>query len=130
MQEYYLSNQRLSGIRTESSECIYGMLKRRWPILKCMRVHLPFAMDLILCCCILHNIAVKWNIEEVGDEDPDDDMEEGEEGEEEEEQDGVVQIMDDAVDNATTRARGALLRDNLRAQMPPPTGAERRAMNV
>ena len=100
------------------------MLKRRWPILKCMRAHLPFAMDIILCCCILHNIAVKWNIGEVGEEDPDDD------DMEEEEQDGDVQIMDDVVDNATTRANGSLLRDNLRAQMPQPTTAERRAMNI
>ena len=46
----------------ESTECIYGMLKRRFPIIKGMRTHLDHSMAISLAVCILHNIATLWNM--------------------------------------------------------------------
>jgi hypothetical protein len=38
-----LFNQRLSGLRTAMTECIFGVLKRRMPCLNQLRCHLPLA---------------------------------------------------------------------------------------
>ena len=97
----------------EASECIYGMLKRRWPIVTSMRTNLEHSMSISLAVCILHNIAVKWGMPQVGeDEDP-----------EEEEQ---IIVVEEDQERAEVRARGDILRNRLRANMPPPTDEERR----
>ena len=84
-----------------------------------MRNHLPFAQEIILCCSILHNIAIKWRAEE-----PEEDDEEEDYGWDR------VAVIDDELDNAIIRARGAMVRDNLRLQMPPPTPSELRRLNL
>ena len=98
------------------------MLKRRWPILKSMRNHVDNAMAIILTCCILHNVAIKWDAE-----DPPDDAEDSDEDEEGVEEDVII---DDDLDNARIRAQGAMVRENLRENMPPPTASERRRINM
>ena len=111
----------------ESSECIYGILKKRWPILTSLRNHLPNAMEIILTCCILHNILIKWGLEEDEDEDEEDENVEGNDDdndENEDEEDNDVEVIDDDLDNATIRARGAVVRENMKDNMPPPTPAE------
>ena len=87
--------------------------------MKSLRNHLPTAMDTILACSILHNIAVKWGI---GEPDVDDD--------DEEEEQEVAILEEDELDNALIRARGSVLRENLRRQMPPPTESESRRLNL
>ena len=48
-------NNALSGARTLMMECLYGRLKRRFPILKQLRSHLKYSKRIIVVCCILHN---------------------------------------------------------------------------
>ena len=60
-----------------------------------MRNHVKNAMDIILCCCILHNIAIKWNADEPPEEEVEND------GDEEDEDETVI---DDELDNALIRA--------------------------
>ena len=55
-----LFNRRHSGARCEMTENLYGIWKRRFPILRCLRVNLPNAYKIIICCAILHNLSVLW----------------------------------------------------------------------
>ena len=69
-----LFNVRHSSARCEMTECIYGMLKRRFPILVWMRNKLQNAIKIIMCCVILHNIAIEWNEPLPEDEDGPEDI--------------------------------------------------------
>lgn len=55
-----LFNTKLSALRTILTECIFGILKRRWALLQ----HLPYNMEMsqkfILCAMILHIMSVLW----------------------------------------------------------------------
>ena len=42
------------------TECIYGILKRRFPIIKHIRNELPNAILIVQACTVLHNIALDW----------------------------------------------------------------------
>lgn len=64
-------NNRLNAIRTRMTENIFGRWKRRFPILKGMRVHLPAARRIMIATAVLHNMAVLWR-----DEDPEHEEEE------------------------------------------------------
>ena len=75
-------------------------------------------MDIILCCCILHNVAIKWDSNKCP-------QDQGEHVDNEE-----IVLVDDNLDNEFIRAQGALVRDNLRLEMPPPSASERRRMNM
>ena len=99
------------------------MLKKRWPILKNLKNHLPTALDIILACCILHNVALEWGEDQEDDDDSEEDSDEESESEEE------VDIQDDELNNDNIRERGARLRENLRENMPPPTASESRRLN-
>lgn len=63
-----LFNRRISGLRTVMSENIYGIWKRRFPILKAMRTDLKFSQKIILATAILFNLGRMW-----GDDGPDED---------------------------------------------------------
>ena len=52
-------NGALSGLRTCMTENIYGRLKGRFPILRQLRYDLKFSKQVIIACCVLHNIAEK-----------------------------------------------------------------------
>ena len=82
-----------------------------------LRTHLPQSMKIALCCCILHNVSVKWGIEEP----PDDDQRD--------EDDDII-IVDDDVGRAAVRARGEVIRDRMRVNMPPPTRSESAKMGI
>ena len=110
-------NLRLSGLRMESSECIYGMLKRRWPIIKGMRTTLNNAMQISLAVCILHNISVRWGMPDP----PGDEQEDGMDDEE-----GL--ILEEDLEVAEVRAQADTLRNRLKDNMPPATPAEVRKM--
>ena len=104
----------------ESSECIYGMLKRRWPIVTAMRTNLANSMSISLAVCILHNIAVKWGMPQIGeDEDP----------EEEEEEEEII-LLEEFEERADVRARADILRNRMRENMPPPSNAEIQKMRA
>ena len=55
-----LFNLRHSGLRTEMTENIYAMWKRRWPITKHEREDLPTAKKTIVATAVLHNLCIRW----------------------------------------------------------------------
>ena len=99
-------NRRLSGLRTVMSENIYGVWKRRFPILREMRMNLVTCQKIIVATGILFNIGRRW-----GDEEPEED------GVDDDEADDVI-IQDLSV--ATVRLRGKVERDRLKDAMPMP----------
>ena len=56
-----LFNVRHSQCRVEQTENIYGMLKRRFPLVKYIRVQLNNAVRITTAAAVLHNMAVEWN---------------------------------------------------------------------
>ena len=101
-------NRRLSGLRTVMSENIYGVLKRRFPILRNMRMHLEMSQKIIVATGILFNIGRLW-----GDDEPEADNVE----DDNDAQDVVVQ---DAMSAAVIRLQGQIERDRLKDAMPMP----------
>ena len=67
-----LFNRRISGLRTVMSENIYGVWKRRFPIIKALRTHFQLSQKLIVATAILFNMGRIW-----GDGEPDDEDGEG-----------------------------------------------------
>ncbi len=56
-----LFNLRLSGLRAEGPENIFGMWKSRWPIIKHVRLNHDKAMEAVFATAVLHNLCVHWN---------------------------------------------------------------------
>lgn len=111
-----LFNIRLCGLRTEMTENIYGMLKKRFPILRQLRFKMAKAQQVILCTAILHNICIEW-----GDEDlPDDQADLND--------DDVQGPGDDHPADHQAAWLGAQERIHLMNTMPPATSGERRRM--
>ena len=109
-----LFNRRLSGARTMMSECLFGVWKARFPILKNLRTHFPLSQKIVVATAVLFNIARLWQ---------DEDMEDGEEdSDDEEDYDGGGRadqvVVHDEV-SATVRLRGQVLREKLMNEMPP-----------
>ena len=105
-----LFNRRLSGLRTVMSENVYGVWKRRFPILKSMRTKLELSQKVIIATAVLFNIGRQWgddlNNDESDEDDSDDDSDD--------ERDTVV-VQDG--DPASTRVRGQVERDRLKDYM-------------
>ena len=57
-----------SRLRTVMTENIFGQLQMRFSILRNTRTHLPFSQKIIIACCMLHNMAKKWNKEDPSNE--------------------------------------------------------------
>ena len=98
-------NTRLSRLRTVCTENIFGIMKRKYPILKSLRAHHARARRVIYACAILHNLSVRWRMQ---DEDDDDDN-----------YDPAVPaferaaIVEDAAPLRVVRERGQIVRDQL-----------------
>ena len=103
-----LFNRRLSGLRTVMSENIYGVWKRRFPILKSMRTDFLLSQRIIVATAVLFNIGRLWGDEEDDDEERDDD------DEPDGEMDQVVVLEGDP---GTVRVRGQVERDRLKDAM-------------
>ena len=54
-------NVRHSQARVERTENIYGIWKRRFPLIKHIRLHVKDAVRVITATAILHNMAMTWN---------------------------------------------------------------------
>ena len=113
---------------TRESRNILFILQRLWPILTSLRNHLPNALEIILACCILHNIRVKWGLFDPEEDEDEDEDEQQDENEGEEMDD--IDLIDDDLNNVAIRARGAVLRENMRNNMPPPTASEMRRIRM
>ena len=55
-----LFNVRHSQARVEMTENIYGMWKKRFPLIKHIRLHVNNAVRVITASAVLHNMAVEW----------------------------------------------------------------------
>ena len=104
-----LFNRRLSGLRTVMSENLYGVWKRRFPILKNLRMDLEPSQKIIVATAVLFNAARMWN-----DIDPDD---EGDDDTDEEDLEIDDMVVYDQVPG-TARMRGQVERDRLKDSMP------------
>jgi len=49
-------NRRHSGIRTLFTECVFGRLKRMYPVLTDLRYYVENSQKVIMACCILFNL--------------------------------------------------------------------------
>jgi len=58
-------NSRLSRIRTRYTENIFGIMKRKYSILKTLRAHYDCARRIIIAIAILHNISIRWRQEDI-----------------------------------------------------------------
>ena len=96
------------------TECIYGMLKKRFPILKHIRTSLSNTIKITIACSILHNIGITYG-----------DIVEYVPGEDEIQDDVVIQ---QALPPAEAHEVGRQARDFIKNNMPPPTAAERNKM--
>jgi hypothetical protein len=103
-----LFNRRLSGLRTVMSECLYGVWKRRFPVLKNLRTDFELSQKTIVATAVLFNIARKW-----GDDGPEDETD-LEDPDEDEDLGFVVQEGN----AASVRLRGQVERDRLKDRMP------------
>jgi len=103
-------NGRLSGLRTAMSENVYGIWKRRFPIIRALRCHLPFSQDIIVATAVLHNLGILWRDAAVFEEEEEDDEDDGRADEE-----FVVEAPRGA---AAILAQGKVHRDRLRLAMP------------
>lgn len=104
-----LFNARLCGLRTIMTENIFGIWKRRFPILKNMRCHYENAKKIIIATAVLHNIGIllsdDWDDDDEEDHEPADLPE--------------YVIVEDHVGNNTIRERGQIVRETLCRTMPP-----------
>ena len=104
-----LFNRRQSGLRTVMTENI-GILKRRFPILKSMRMSLPNSQKVIIACVscvILENIARIFGEEEPEDDDEQEDRDDDEPG----------FVIEDETNRESERLRGKVLRNTLMENM-------------
>ena len=99
-----LFNIRLSGLRCETTECIFGRLKKRFPILRKLRCTVANSQSLILECSILLNICVRSAYADVEDDDDNDDEEDEDPNEGNEEE---IEIIENEQNRAVIQARGA-----------------------
>ena len=111
-----LFNLRLSGLRAEGSENIFGMWKMRLPIIKHVRLNHYNAMEAVFATAVLHNYCIHWNEPELHmdgeDEIPGEFLNFNQ-----------VHVVDD-LDPAAVSAEEEIVRNRLLANMPPPTSDE------
>ena len=109
-----LFNQRLSGLRTVMSECLFGVWKARFPILRNLRTKFDLSQKIVVATAVLFNLARMWEDVDIQEEEEDDDA--GGEGDDDDDTEEIV-VHDAAI--ATIRQRGKILRDKLKDEMPP-----------
>jgi hypothetical protein len=114
-----LFNRRISGLRTMMSECVFGRWKRRFPILRNLRMDLEMSQKVIIVTGILENWArdmyenEEWTDDESGSDEDSDDVGDGGDGDRGQEDYVIVDQVP-----GTVRVRGQIVRDNLLMDMP------------
>ena len=97
------------------SECLFGVWKRRFPILKNLRTDFSLSQRIVVATAILQNMARMWEDEEPSDDEEDSDSDDDHSDEDDAGADFIVQ---DAAP-ATIRMRGQILRERMKDGMPP-----------
>ena len=111
-----LFNARLSGARTVMTENVYGIWKKRFPVMTNLRFHHAKAMKAVLATAILHNYAISRNDTDVEDFeelpffDEDDDF----------------PVVEDYRSPEQVRRAGEQVRNQIVATMPGPRSARER----
>ena len=90
------------------SECLFGVWKRRFPVLKNLRTDFVLSQKTIVATAVLFNIARRW-----GDDGPED-----EDNEEEPDDGGGAGFVVQEGNTASVRLRGQVERDRLNDRMP------------
>ena len=127
-----LFNLRHAGLRTECTENIFGMWKRRFPIVRNLRNHFDNALEIVMATAVLHNLAVLWNEGEPyeADEDSDKDSDISENSDEEyvpgRSRDGRFELQKITGTRLRQKLDGTILRDNLLENMAEGTAREMR----
>lgn len=98
-------NRKLSGARTVMSENIYGVWKRRFPIIKALRTDFRLSQKIICATAILFNLGRMWS-----DDDDDLESEDNDEDSDQDEDEDYVVVDQDRI---TARLRGMAERDRI-----------------
>jgi hypothetical protein len=93
------------------SECLFGVWKRRFPVLKNLRTDFVLSQKTIVATAVLFNIARKWGDEYDGPEDEDNE-------EETDDDNGGAGFVVQEGNAATVKVRGQVERDRLKDRMP------------
>ena len=128
-----LFTTRLCAARVEQTENIYGMLKRRFPMVKYIRTSLTNSIGLIQVAAVLHNISIDRNDPVPTRPHPNyrDLNHDPNYHEYIWEATGESLVIINELNPAERRAQGMLARENWRNQMDPtPTDRERRRMRA
>ena len=96
-------NSRLSGLRTVMSENMFGIWKRRFPVLKNLRADFNLSQKIIVATAILFNYGQVIDDEPPEEDDDDDD--------DRDDSSSAYQVIDE--DRGTVRIRGQVQRDRL-----------------
>ena len=108
---------------------ISGIWKRRFPILKRLRLHLPNAIKVVIATAMLHNLSISWG-EVAVEELPDHPDIEGQDIDMPDVPHADISIEVN-VPPETRRRMGQAERDNLHQNMDPiPTSSERRRLGL
>ena len=105
-------NRKLSGARTVMSENIYGVWKRRFPILKALRTDFKLSQKIICATAVLFNLGRMWAEDDIENHDEESDNDDDSDDTDEDETYVVVDL-----DRNTVRLRGNAERERLVTQM-------------
>ena len=106
-----LFNRRHSGLRTVMTENLFGMWKRKFPILNALRMDFSFSQEIIIACAILFNLGILAKEEDEEDDDSDQDTDSDTESEDDDNAGDEVFVIDE--DRAAVRHKGQQERDKL-----------------
>ena len=106
-----LFNRRYSGLRTVMTENLFGMWKRKFPILNALRMDFSFSQEIIIACAILFNLGILAKEEDEEDDDSDQDTDSDTESEDDDNAGDEVFVIDE--DRAAVRHKGQQERDKL-----------------
>ena len=123
--EKRLLNLRHCGLRAECTEQIFCMWSKRFPIIKSMRNHYKYSLEIFMATAVLHNLAVLWNEPLCWNvAEPNDD---GDEEPNAEEDDGNEAVAGPITgDRTRIKLEGEALRNTLLHNMPVATTEENR----
>jgi len=113
------------------TENIYGMLKKRFPVLSNMRDHYPNAKKTAKCTFILHNMAIKLNDPLPEDDEPLDVLDapfRDDDDDDDDDNPGYI-VVEDNAPREVIRRRGQERRQQMLEEMPPARRNERRRNN-